>query len=302
MEDTFDVAEVTYWWMGQYASELKGQCPVILQEQSTMLGNISQEINLGTLPFRKRVRNWVSTNTVMSQYQARLHRMFDWILFISSADMQIVSQVSSVSNRYSVIPVPYYLKMAESVNKTPKLNSLVFLGGMHTPYNITSLRFFCLDILPLIIHSVPDVVLSIVGNPPVPSIRKELESPYVRFVGFQHNLPTFLHQHSVFIAPIITGSGICTKILEAMAQGMPIVSTRKGVDGLEVSDGGDILLADDNKSLADKTVELLINPTLRYHIAQGALERFRKTYSYDQVCEQTRQVYEKIMIKLAKRI
>lgn len=297
----FDFAEIAYWCLGPYASVLRGICPVILLEQCTLRGTMQREARLHSTPLRRRVRHWFYAHTPMSQYEARICQLFSWVLFISAEDLKIVRQSGGVSERACVVPVPYCIEPVDSIAEKPKPNSLVFVGGMHTSYNVESLRYFCRDVLPLIVRTMPDIFLTVVGTLPAAKIRKELESPCVRFVGFQRDLTQYLRQHSVFVAPVRTGTGIRTKIIEAMAQGMPIVSTSMGIEGLDVSDGEDILLADSAEGFADSTRELLINETLRLKIATGALDRFKRTYSYEAVSEKTRGAYEMVFDHLRNR-
>jgi glycosyltransferase involved in cell wall biosynthesis len=79
-----------------------------------------------------------------------------------------------------------------------------------------------------------------------------------------------LSKYAVFVCPILSGSGVRVKLLEAFAAGIPVVSTRLGAEGLADTDGKICYLADDPQGFADRVLELLENPTKAAEIARRA--------------------------------
>jgi glycosyltransferase involved in cell wall biosynthesis len=98
----------------------------------------------------------------------------------------------------------------------------------------------------------------------------------------------------VFLAPIRIGGGTRLKILEAMAAGLPVVSTTIGAEGLEVTDGENILLADEPSEFAGKINLLLKNPALRDKIGQAGRVLVRQKYDWKLSVAKLNQIYESL--------
>jgi glycosyltransferase involved in cell wall biosynthesis len=88
------------------------------------------------------------------------------------------------------------------------------------------------------------------------------------------------------VVPLRVGGGTRLKVLEAMALGTPVVSTSKGAEGLEVTSGEDILIADEPADFADATLRLLDDPALRAELAANGRRLVRGRYGWDQIGEE----------------
>ena len=91
----------------------------------------------------------------------------------------------------------------------------------------------------------------------------------------------FLHSATAFVVPLRIGGGTRLKIYEAMASGVPVVSTTIGAEGLKVTSGENIILADDPIDFANACIALLQNPGLRQHLAENALQEIRSHHTWD---------------------
>ena len=146
---------------------------------------------------------------------------------------------------------------------------VMFLGSMDWPANIDGVEFFCQQIWPRILGTVPAAKFRVVGRTPPPRVRR-LESASVEIVGGVESVVPHLHAAAVFVVPLRIGGGTRLKIYEAMAAALPVVSTRVGAEGLEVTPGDDIILADDPAEFARSVVELLTDERRRDEIARAA--------------------------------
>jgi glycosyltransferase involved in cell wall biosynthesis len=127
-------------------------------------------------------------------------------------------------------------------------------------------------VLPRIVEQRPAAKLIVIGSDP--PARHALPGPTdaIEIVGFVEDIQAPLHQYSVFVCPILSGSGVRVKLLEAFASGMPVVSTRIGAEGLAREDGDVCALADAPEEFASKVVELLGNPDAARQLAVRARE------------------------------
>jgi glycosyltransferase involved in cell wall biosynthesis len=138
--------------------------------------------------------------------------------------------------------------------------------------NIDAVDYFCRDIWPQVLAKVPGARFRIVGRNPHGRVRK-LASASVEVTGAVPSVVEHLREARVFVVPLRIGGGTRLKIYEAMAMGKAVVSTSVGAEGLDVSHGRNILLADDAASFAEGVVAFLRDEALcrRYGAAAIAL-------------------------------
>jgi len=137
--------------------------------------------------------------------------------------------------------------------------TLLFLGSFRHLPNTEALQWFLQDVFPRIRRDEPRARLVIVGSDPPPrySLRG---AEAIDMVGFVEDVREPLARYAVFVCPILAGSGVRVKLLEAFAAGIPVVSTRVGAEGLATNDGEICALADDPAEFASHAVRLLQHP------------------------------------------
>jgi glycosyltransferase involved in cell wall biosynthesis len=127
-------------------------------------------------------------------------------------------------------------------------------------------------VLPRIRERRPGARLLVVGSDPPARHALAGASDAVEIVGFVEDIQAPLQQYAVFVCPILSGSGVRVKLLEAFASGIPVVSTTIGAEGLASEDGAICALADDPAAFADKVAALLSNPASARELAGRARE------------------------------
>ena len=149
--------------------------------------------------------------------------------------------------------------------------TLLFLGSFRHAPNLEALDWFLQDVFPRVRAAEPRAVLKIVGAepPPLHSLR---DAKGVEMIGFVEDVRDPLGRYSVFVCPILAGSGVRVKLLEAFAAGIPVVSTRVGAEGLADRDGEICALADDAAAFAACVVRLLEHPKEAEAMARRARE------------------------------
>jgi sugar transferase (PEP-CTERM/EpsH1 system associated) len=143
------------------------------------------------------------------------------------------------------------------------LRNLVFVGSMGYMPNVDGAVFFVREVLPRIAQMVPDVSLTIVGALPSPAVRRLARYARVSVTGNVENVEPFYAAAAAAVVPLRIGGGVRMKILEALALGVPTVSTNIGVEGLPLQHGSEVLIADSPEELAAASVRLLTDEPLR---------------------------------------
>jgi len=152
-------------------------------------------------------------------------------------------------------------------------HSMLFLGSFRHLPNIEALDWFTKKVLPRVIERSPDARLVIVGAEPPPKHSLPDYGPAIELRGFVEDVREPLSRYAVFVCPILSGSGMRVKLLEAFAAGIPVVSTRVGAEGLTAKDGDICALADTPEAFAGKIVELFVDAAKARAMAERAREQ-----------------------------
>jgi GT2 family glycosyltransferase/glycosyltransferase involved in cell wall biosynthesis len=228
-----------------------------------------------------------------------VYKQADLVLTVTADDKQALLRedpqlnISVVPNIHSLFP---------TVVSRKNRRDLLFVGGFsHTP-NVDGVLYFCREILPLVQQRLPDTKLWVVGNAPPPEI-VALASANVVVTGYVRHLVPYLESALVSVAPLRFGSGMKGKIGEAMAWGIPVVTTTIGAEGMRLQDGVDALIADAPEDFARRIIQLHENPELWESIAQNARKRVEREWSPDAVDRDLTQILagvrpEKLVIAL----
>jgi glycosyltransferase involved in cell wall biosynthesis len=163
--------------------------------------------------------------------------------------------------------------------------SVLSIATMHYPPNAEAIRWFLTHVFPLLSLRHPNLRCEIAGSrPPSDIVEWAARDNRVNVHGYVEELTDLYQEAAVFIVPLLSGSGVRVKILEAMAHGIPVVSTSIGADGLEFRHGEQIMIADTPEDFASAISTLVEQPELRYQIAQAARARVLELYDWRRCC------------------
>ena len=167
---------------------------------------------------------------------------------------------------------------------TPQRDTLVFVGAFsHTP-NVDAIVYFCKDILPRIRQDMPHVKFTIIGSKPTEEI-KALSSDHITVTGHVESTTPFLHKNYISVAPLRYGAGVKGKIGEAMAHGLPVVTTSIGAQGMGLIDRENAIIADSADLFAKGVIDLIGDEELWDRIRKNGREHIEKYYSRKQAKE-----------------
>jgi len=165
---------------------------------------------------------------------------------------------------------------------SPIPGRLIYPGSVTYSANLEAVQYFVSDILPRIRAASPDVCLRVTGKTNEIDL-SGLASPSVTFTGQVADIRREVASSMVCVVPLKSGGGTRLKILEALALGTPVVSTVKGAEGLAVTDGQDILIADNAPAFAANVIRVLNEPSLRQRLASNGRQLVSQLYSWDRI-------------------
>jgi len=204
------------------------------------------------------------------RYEAEICRISRLVFVVSGVDRQALVDLSG--SRAPFVEVPIAVDAAGTV-PIPTLTTsprLLFLGGLHWPPNADALATFVRDIWPRVRATRPDATLTSVGRDDSPAADACRAAPGVRLTGWVPDIDPFVQESRMLVVPMRAGSGMRVKILDAMARGLPVVSTTVGCEGIGVVPGEHLLLADSAEAFADAVVRLLADDRLAASLARNA--------------------------------
>jgi sugar transferase (PEP-CTERM/EpsH1 system associated) len=222
----------------------------------------------------------------MLAFERQAMSRFDLILAVSPTDRATLQRVygSAVRAPIKVVPTGVdteYFTPSPAVAADPY--QLVFTGAMDWLPNDDAIRYFCREILPRVRAAEPRTTLAIVGRAPSAAVRKLADQPGITVTGFVDDVRPYLARGSVYVVPLRIGGGTRLKIFEAMASGQAIVSTSVGAEGLPVTSGRDIVLADDPGAFAESVLRLLRDRTARQRLGHAARTLVERHYDWSAV-------------------
>ncbi len=175
-----------------------------------------------------------------------------------------------------VIPTIHTAMFEESRLPQRQKSNLLFIGGFNHSPNIDAVRYLCSEILPLVREKHPEVQALIIGDSPPPEILA-LRSDRVKILGHIPDTKPFLLTSYISVAPLRYGAGMKGKIGEALAHGLPVVTTSVGVQGMALKHAEHVMVADSPTEFADCILALMSDQQLYSRLTRSGPEFIRKT-------------------------
>lgn len=201
--------------------------------------------------------------------EGRICETADIVLTTTVEDQTALLAVSRKRFRGEIIPIGVEVPAEPPNRGTAPV--LLHIGTMFYPPNADAVRWFVAEVFDRIRATVPDARFVIVGARP-PADIAALHDPArgIEVRGYVPDIAPLLAEAAATVVPTRAGSGMRVKILEAMAVGLPVVTTTVGAEGIRVVPETHLLIADDVAAFADAAVRLLADPALRARLRAQA--------------------------------
>ena len=204
------------------------------------------------------------------------------LVWSASGDDRLVMQGEVAGKRIEVVPTMHRLR--DPGESFESREGLLFIGNqVHRP-NSDAVLFYLREVHPLVLKALPDIALDIIGDNPSPETIS-FDSSQVRIHGYVPNVEPYLGHARVLVAPLRFGAGIKGKVGEAMASGLPVVTTSIGAEGFGLTHEFDVMIADDPESFAGAIVRLYLEQDLWERIAGNSRLRIQQNFTPEVVAE-----------------
>lgn len=220
------------------------------------------------------------------RFRRRVLQHVDVLVSVSEEEANFMQQRVPASAKVWIVPngvdAMYFQSRSPGMKRE---NVIMFCGSMDITMNVDAVRYFAHAILPTIKRIVPDAEFWIVGRNPSEDVHKLAALDGVLVTGTVEDVRPFYEKAKVSVAPFRFGAGTKLKILESMAMGVPVVSTSKGCQGIEVQVGKDIQVTNDAGAFADAVIRLLLNEQSNLEIRLAARRLVEKRYDWGTILE-----------------
>lgn len=294
-----DVLQLEYTNMGQYAASFKNLACVLF-EHDVYFQSIGR--GLPSMPALKRLKaSWEYLRAI--RFELTLLPKLDRVQTCTAENKRyLLSFLPELKARIddhvrAGIDVSQY--RFEPGGRRPL--TMLFLGSFRHAPNASALVWFLRRVMPLILRERPDVKLTVIGSDPPPIHTVPTYGGAVEILGFVPDIHEPMRRSAVFVCPILSGSGIRVKLLEAFASGIPVVSTRIGAEGLGEEDGRNCRLADTPEAFARAVLDLFERPLEAEAMARRAREHVLAHHDMPALARELEQTYRLALTEKLRR-
>jgi polysaccharide biosynthesis protein PslH len=269
----YDVVIASQLDMAPYALLAKKSARILEEIELTTFYEVSKlpAPLLTTIRRKMMWKKWV-------HYVGSLLPSFDGATVVSDEERKLVSESAAARPPLRVIPNGVDVASLDGDFGQPVPGTLVFSGSLTYGPNYEAMAYFLSDIFPRVQERFPKATISITGKLDGVPVDRLPRRPGVKFTGFLEDVRPTISRSWANVVPMHTGGGTRLKVIESLGLGTPVVSTSKGVEGLNLVPGKDYLHGDDSGSFASALVKLLEDRSLRdrvsLHGRRTVAERF----------------------------
>ncbi len=263
----------------------------VVNVHSSVYGSCKNQLQTGTS--ENGVRDRLNL-PLLERYERRYCRKFANLVVTTADDGNQLREFNAIANIHII---PNGVDFAEFPYRTadPGGRSLTFIGAMDNLANIDAALFLSGEILPVLQQKYPDATLTLVGARPTPAVQALGDRPGITVTGHVPAMVDYLHPATVCVVPMRTGYGIKNKTLEAMAAGVPVVASDRGLEGLAIDGAGmplRALRANHVGEYVEAISQLFESLPLRQELADNARSLVETEYTW----ERAGRLYEQVVL------
>ncbi len=284
----YDLVHLDMLHLADYM-DLCGNTPVALIEHNVEHVILDRRADNETRPLHRAYLRYQAAK--LKSYEGRACQRAQHVVAVSELDAQQLrdlgpgARVTSVPNG---VDTEYF-----RTSQTPrKPTSLVFVGGFTWFPNLDAITYFCEDILPKLLKTIPDIQLTVIGKQPDTPVAQEIaKHPNVTLAGLVEDIRPDVDAAAAYIVPLRIGGGTRLKILDALSMSKAIISTSVGCEGLDVEDGKTIVIADTPDAFVQAIVKVLADPAWADTIGRQGRQLVESRYDWAAVAKTLMAVY-----------
>ncbi len=218
-----------------------------------------------------------------ARWESSMCRRFSRVVTVSDTDRQCLLEAAPDLCNIDVIPNGVDTDRYDAASWAPMHGSLIYNGALTYGANLDAVRYYADQIYPLLSEDVPEIELRVTGRYDNVDLNGLANCPGIKLTGYVDDIRPELAKSSVCIVPLRQGGGSRLKILEAMAAGVPVVSTSIGVEGLDVTDRVHLLIADSPIEFAEAVSTIINDRNLAAGLSKNARQLVEEKYDWSAI-------------------
>ena len=284
----YDIGIFEYYWITESYAPVFRKCqpgtPVVCDSVDVCFARTERGVAFGQESAEEAAR--------VKERELRAFRASDAVVMVSSDDDALVRALPDMPPTFLI---PCIVPARPRVARAPSRECL-FVGGFRHYPNVDGVLWFVENVWGRVRDALPDAVFTVVGSdPPEEITRLAATVPGVHVTGYVPDTNPYLDRCAVSVAPLRWGGGMKGKVSEAVARGVPVVTTTIGAQGFGVRDGGGMVVADGAAEFADAVIALLSDPARAEALGLAGQEQLSGICSPDAVARTTEAMLESLV-------
>lgn len=298
--EKFDVIQLETLYLAPYVDLIRNYSDAIITMRAHNVEHeIWERITKNTTFFPKKLYLKYLTRK-LRKFELENLNAYDYLVAVTKKDLNTFKDLGykngAIASPIGIETKAYQIPLTA---KRQKSFSLCFIGSLDWRPNIEGLDWFLQEVWPSMNIKFPNLKLHIAGrNTPRNILNLQLDNVIVH--GEVENAIDFINQHSALVVPLFSGSGMRVKILEGMALGKVVITTRLGLEGIEARHSEQVLIADDTQSFIESVEQCMNDETFVKKIGDSAKSFVANTYDNIDNAKDLLSTYEDLVVKYAK--
>ena len=260
--------------------------PCHILEEHNFLGRMMRDrFEAASGPLAK-ARAWATWRKDIA-WERRLFHRFDLVTMVSETDKAAIQAMACATTRIEVVPNGVDAAACALVQAAaqPVPDTVIYPGALTYDANLDAVRWFAAEVWPIVRRARPNARFLVTGKTDGVDTASLAQTPGLQLTGYLPDVRPTLAAAQVCVIPLRQGGGSRLKVLEAMALGVPVLSTNKGTEGLEVEDGRHCVVADEAEVFASALNRLLGDQDAGQRLARAALDEVVTHYDWGPIAE-----------------
>ena len=290
-KEQFDVVQLEVLFMAPYVETIRAHSKaMIVLRAHNVEHKIWERVAKET---RSPIKRWYINHLAktLKEFELNALETVDGVAAITRKDAAFFRKYCSKP----VIDIPFgvYPEQFDPKYEIEGKPKFYHIGSMNWMPNEEGIRWFINEVLPKTVEKVPDFVYHLAGRS-MPEWLTTMKDPHVDVIGEVPDAKEFVTNHDVAIVPLLSGSGIRIKIIESMALGKTVITTRVGAEGILYDEEVNIIIAENKAKMVEAIRSLNESPETAVKIGQAARKLVEETYDNRKIITRLLMFYEQI--------